>query len=364
MRGAISVFVASRIAVLAVGYAALIVFGYPKAGAPVALYENELLNLPFRYDAGWYFRIASEGYTWNPADTGYQTIAFFPAFPMIVRFVMWMTGLRFVPAAMAVSLLAGVAGVVYVYRIARDRFSAEVGFAAVALLAAYPYAVFYSAPYSEPLFLCATAGAWYHFGKREWFRAVLLGLVAGLTRANGCLLAVPFGLMALRERKMVPWLAAAAPGIGMLLFSGYIYRLTGYPFQWSVAHEAWGRTYAPVGQLLGQWLDLPAHFRPGAGDVYLVDWVGGIAMLGVLASTVPIYRRLGLAMALYVPLTILPPLFAGGLLSMGRITAVIFPFFIWLASAVSEEQRPSWLVAFSTTQALAAAMFFTWRPLF
>ena len=62
--------------------------------------------------------------------------------------------------------------------------------------------------------------------------------------------------------------------------------------------------------------------------------------------------------------TILPPLFFGGLLSMGRITAVIFPFFIWLATTVSERHRAAWLTAFSAGQAFAASMFFTWRPLY
>jgi hypothetical protein len=51
-------------------------------------------------------------------------------------------------------------------------------------------------------------------------------------------------------------------------------------------------------------------------------------------------------------------------MAIGRYTAVLFPIFLWLAAAVPAERRPLWVCAFASGQALVAALFFTWRPMF
>ena len=78
----------------------------------------------------------------------------------------------------------------------------------------------------------------------------------------------------------------------------------------------------------------------------------------------PIYRRYGIAFAALIPITILPPMAAGGLLSMGRVTSILFPVFLWLGGAIPPQHRKAWIGLFALLQGLAAVMFFTWRPLF
>ena len=78
----------------------------------------------------------------------------------------------------------------------------------------------------------------------------------------------------------------------------------------------------------------------------------------------PVARRFGLAFAVFILINILPPLAAGGLLSAGRFSSVLFPAFIWFGSVVPERQRPGWIAAFMALQALNAAMFYTWRQLY
>ena len=51
----------------------------------------------------------------------------------------------------------------------------------------------------------------------------------------------------------------------------------------------------------------------------------------------------------------LPPLAAGGFFSTGRVSAVLFPAFLWLASVVPARQRPAWTGSFMAVQALNAA---------
>jgi hypothetical protein len=63
-------------------------------------------------------------------------------------------------------------------------------------------------------------------------------------------------------------------------------------------------------------------------------------------------------------INILPPLAAGGFLSAGRFSSVLFPAFVWFASAVPDRHRPAWLASFMAVQAFNATLFYTWRPLY
>jgi hypothetical protein len=67
---------------------------------------------------------------------------------------------------------------------------------------------------------------------------------------------------------------------------------------------------------------------------------------------------------LLVLVDVLPGAAAGGLLSMGRLSSVAFPMFLWLSTVVAPRHRVAWMTAFASLQSLAAALFYTWRPLF
>ena len=176
-----------------------------------------------RWDAGWYVdhrrgRLQLLG---QPHRT--QTnVAFFPAYPLrgagdgrvargplgiarrpdgLVRGV-HRAAARPVAARRLAACRSGAFtwALVYLFRLARDLTdSEEAATAAVALAATYPFAFFYGAVYTEGLFLLCATAAVYHFRRRQWAWAAVAGLVAGLSRPNGCLLSVPLGLHGARR---------------------------------------------------------------------------------------------------------------------------------------------------------------------
>jgi len=89
-----------------------------------------------------------------------------------------------------------------------------------------------------------------------------------------------------------------------------------------------------------------------------------LGVIFALALTYPVFRRLGLAWGVFVLVDVVPPLFAGGVLSMGRLSATLFPLFLALAAIVPRRNVPSWVAAFAVGQGLCATLFFTWRELF
>ncbi|MBM3773302.1 MAG: hypothetical protein FJW27_18830 [Acidimicrobiia bacterium] len=165
-----------------------------------------------------------------------------------------------------VSLLAFAGALVYLFRFTREVLGGDrVAQTATWLLATYPFALWYGVPYTESLFLLEAVGAFYHFRRDEYAKAGAWGLLVGLTRPNGCFLSIPLAVMA-----VAPWFpgwlrggppaespdspvsgghrpaaalahrlaAAALPGVGVLLYSAYVWQLTGNPLSWAEGHVA------------------------------------------------------------------------------------------------------------------------------
>ena len=247
------------------------------------------------------------------------------------------------------------------------------------LLASYPFALFFSAAYSEALFLLTLVGAVDHFRRNELWAAAAWGLIAGLTRPNGAFLSIVLGLMvfetaagAWRSGAPFRWsehldrlAAAATPGLGMLFFSTYILFLTGSPFQWTAQNAAWGRTYRPLDTVITDRVDYIAQYGLyGYASTQPLDMFYLASVLFILCAVWPVYRRFGLPYAALLVVNLLPPMMAGGLLSIGRVTSTLFPAFLWLAAVVPARHRTAWAVVFALLQSFAAVLFFTWRPLF
>jgi hypothetical protein len=299
-----------------------------------------------------------------------------------MRYGSLLLGRQMLWTGMAVSAIAFLWALVYLYRIGREQIGAEGALAGVTLLATYPFAVFYSAAYTEALFLLTMVGAYYHFRRDELWQASAWGLLCGLTRPNGCFLSVVLALMAIRPLWQGSWKltlpppmgwarfadrigTAAMPGLGMVAYSIFIFFLTGDPLRWTKQQIGWGRVYQGLDQLVIDRIELiDTHGLYGYATNWTTDFLYLIAVVFVLISVVPVYRRFGLPLATLLLINVIPPMLMGGLLSMGRTTSVLFPTFLWLGAAVPASHRSAWVFGFAAFQGLCAVMFYTWRPIF
>jgi hypothetical protein len=385
-RAVLPIHLVSRVGVLLVGFLAVLLVGFPpEAANRWRIYNNEFLDLPARWDTGWYLGIATEGYSYVPdsAQKYQQNIAFFPAYPMSIRYLSVLFGRQVMWTGVLISIAAFFVALTYFLRLARDLLDdEEQAVTAVTLLAMYPFAVFFSAAYTEGLFLLTLIAAVYHFHRNQLWRAAIWGVACGLTRPNGAFLSVVLALMALRQHaaaKTVPGslelrtspglitrlVAAGSPGYGMLIYSAFIYYLTGDPLMWTRQNIAWGRVYRSLDSLVADRFDFIANnglYTYAATQT--IDMFYLLAVLLCLAAVWPVYRRFGIAFAVLILITILPPMSAGGLLSMGRVTSILFPVFLWLGAAIPPQHRNAWIGLFALLQGFVAVMFFTWRPLF
>ena len=124
--------VASRVAVLVVGYLAVLTIGVVQPAAGLELSGDPLFNLPARFDAGWYGGIALDGYSFEGRFDKQQNLAFFPAMPLLMRTVGVVAGAaqptaprpmrmaRALWAGVLISLIAFAWAAHYLVRLARD----------------------------------------------------------------------------------------------------------------------------------------------------------------------------------------------------------------------------------------------------
>jgi hypothetical protein len=341
--------------------------------------SHEVTNLLARWDTYFYYTIATDGYHWDPSVFLHYNVVFFPLYPTLMRWGGAALGGHPLLAGLIVSLAAFAGALLLVYRLAAIELGEEYAWRVLLLMSTFPYALYYSAVYTESLFLLFSVGAFYAMRRGRLGWVAVCGLAAGLTRPNGFWLALPLALMALSgvrsglsrapivqprdNRDLNPTLAllvSCLPVVGVTIFSGYLQLKFGDGLAWVHGQAAWGvplmlRYGAPdPGKLPGEPLIKP---------IEVITWIGNIAAFCAAVMAIrPITRRLGLAYGAWIAVNIVPPVVAHLFISLGRFTAVLFPVFFWLAIRIPRDRLMRVAAAFAAGQAVLAVWFFLWRP--
>lgn len=191
MRAALPGWVAARVITLvALGVAALARPRWPVELPPTERFARGGL---LGWDADWYRRIALGGYDGVPE----QGLRFFPLLPEVARIVGFGTsvGVGIALLALANGPALGVGALAS--RLTRmEGGDADLGRLAATLVALAPPAFVLVMGYTEAIALCALLGGIVAARRGTWWAAAGCGLVAGLARPTGVLLAVPLAVLA------------------------------------------------------------------------------------------------------------------------------------------------------------------------
>lgn len=367
----------TRLPVLLLGALAVTIVGTVPPPAAEALWRvssHELTNMLARWDTFFYYSIATDGYSWNPAVFRHENVVFFPLYPMLMRWGGALLGGHQLLAGLIVSLTAFAGALVLLYRLAILDVGEEHAWRVILLVSTFPYALYYSAVYTESLFLFLTVGAFYAMRRGHLGWVALCGLATGLTRPNGFWLALPLACLAMRPpdrdapdasarprvRLLFALFVACAPLVGVTLFSSYLHLRFGDALAWVHGQAAWG---VPI--LLRRGAPDPIKL-PGEAPIKVIEvitWIGNIAAFGAAAAAIrPIAKRFGVAYGAWIAVNIFPPVVAHLFMSLGRFTSVLFPVFFWLAIRIPRDRVMRVAGAFAACQAVLAIWFFLWRP--
>ena len=279
---------------------------------------GNVLAAPFvRWDSIHYLEIARHGYT-NTADT-----SFFPLYPLLTRGLSAIIGSDAV-AGVLISLVAFAIALSLVYRLTQRELDRPAAQAVVLLLAFAPLSFFFSAVYTESLFLALSVGAVYSARCERWGCAAALVAAAALTRNTGILLIAPVGLMYLgRHGLKARGLLLVMPSVVAL--AGFLFYLHGLGYGWLAplkSEAAYGRQmigplagldHAVSGALSRGYLPVAHGYRivaPRASGLFLPG-IEDLILLAVLGLSVLLllgaWRELPTPYFVYAPL-VLPDL--------------------------------------------------------
>lgn len=214
-------------------------------------HPNVVLDSLIHWDAGWFLRIAGQGYDFDSAP-------FFPMFPLLIRLLTFVTD-NGVVAGFLVSNTALFIACFLLYRLVREDHGEEIAATTVFVMLFFPTAIFFSSIYSESPFLAFSLGAFYFARRERWLPAAVLGACAALTRNVGVVLF--FALLYLQYKdngcrlslkKAFPLLLIPA---SLSVFMLILWKYAGDPlaFAHSLNSEYWGYRhfeYPGAGQLL------------------------------------------------------------------------------------------------------------------
>lgn len=312
---------------------------------------NVLAAPAVRWDSIHYLGIAQHGYT-----TASATV-FFPVYPALMRAAGYLIGSD-VAAGVVVSMAALVVALVLLHRLTTLELGSRAADVTVALLAFAPLSLFFSAVYTESLFLALSVGSCYAARRGRWKLACVLGGVAAATRVTGVGLAIPLAIMRLKERRGLDraaiWLLAVPAGLASYLvfvgakgygflspFTGQIgtghgHRMTGPldTFVSAVQAAATGLQSLPSQPIYTPSIGGP--FSAGAESVVLF-----VVLAVAAAALVAAFRRLPLAYGVYALAVLLvciwSPVSGQPLKSLDRYTLTIFP--LWMAAGAWMAER-------------------------
>jgi hypothetical protein len=437
----------SRLLVWAAGAGTVAAFGFGRARnafdptgttSGFGRLADILIAPAARWDSAWYVVIARFGYRPDLAPFTSPRTAYFPVYPLGIRTIGWL-GLPLVAAGVLLSLAAFAVALYGIHRLttlelsrrrakldarlpgrhgagAPDREGAgglDTGGAtlraregarlAVLVTAFSPMAFFFSAVYSESVFLALSVGVFLTARRGRWAWAGVLGALAGATRSTGLVLALPALLIYLygpredrppdgagggwlrpryRVRRDLLWLALLPAGAAA--YAAWLGLAGGDPLSPFHAESAWNRHF--VGPFVGAWDGLQAGFDGArqllsfqtehvyfrlAGGNPLVAGGHNLLNLAFLLAAIPavvgVFRRLPVAYGAYalaaVALPLSYPVAPEPLMSIPRYLVVLFPLSMWLACWLLERPRlqPVALVLGSGLMMLASWQFATWH---
>ncbi|MDQ6764549.1 MAG: glycosyltransferase family 39 protein [Verrucomicrobiota bacterium] len=342
-------------------------------GATVPVEDRPLSDSPLfvnifaRWDAGWYFSLARDGYSFVPGKQ--SNTAFFPIYPLLIHAVhsVWPgeSNGSWMASGIVASHAALLAGVIYLFLLVRMEFDREIASRTVFYLLIFPTTLFFSAVYSEATFLAVSVAALYYARKQSWWLAGLFGGVAVLTRSQGIVLGAPLAFEYFRQRNFdirkvrLNVLALGFVPLALVGFLLYMRAHTGNAFATRDAQFVWAGTTAG---LTPQWQTF-INFCRGpiaihGGPRSLVDVIfTGIATVLTIAAAMRLPSIYGIYAAAFLLFTTAWGSFSG----MSRYTLVLFPAFMILALAGKNKVFDRSYVALATGfAALFMILFAHW----
>jgi len=359
-------FISSRLVLLLVGLLAPIVRGsdiYPIRVTVERAWQftpYRLLDMWARWDTGWYYSIAANGYVQTEAGTA-SNLAFFPLYPYLIRasnfflldFREHRTTFTFI--GVVISNLAFLGALLILAKILKHlKFNDGFTRNAIWVVLIFPLSFFFSTLLTESILLFLVLAVLWSCIKRNWLLCAVAASLAMVTRPLGQIVIIPIAISYLMQNKgKIHWKEILPFALVPLTFFGYIwslYLISGDWFAILNVHSAWSHQSS----LPWQTLFHVDPYRPTFSYLNIC-----IVTIMMLLCVIYIWKYPLKEWGIWGLLMITIPLFLGVSNSLGRYALMAFPAFIALNDLL--ENKPElrrWVEMVMI--ALQALLFIGW----
>jgi hypothetical protein len=346
IREALFVFLLTRILIfvvlICVPYVKIVPPNDPYISLENAQIARQLRRTFAQADVNHYMGISQEGYGREPFDVNSrrsQTFAFFPLLPMLLWVLRQVTNDSMLWGAALCNLFFFLA-LVLLYRLTMAfGYSDTIARRTIFYVAAFPVSYFFSAPFTESLFVFLTVASFYAAKRERWWLAGTIGMFASSARLTGVLLLPALLVLSWQMYRSVQIrkiLGLFLIPVGLFAYMFYSWRLSGDALAFLHASAAWGRK--PSAFILGPLFSYLVHpYEIVAG--WHFNLLNACCALLCFFAIYVLVRRREWALSLYTFMSVLVPLSTGVLQSLERYTMGFFPVFIALAVAVKSERQ-------------------------
>ena len=283
------------------------------------------------------------------SQKGYQEFeqAFFPLYPLIIRFIYQLTHLDRIIIGLLISNLAFIAGL----HLLTKYFNKQKNIHWLILfILAFPTSYYFGALYTESLFFLLVIASLFFLKKDNWLLVFIFSFLASLTRLQGILLLIPLGIKLIpglkntinKSRDLNKLLTLLGPILGIgcyMIFLGYRF---GQPLMFLTSHRVFGQSrvnrFIPLPQVYYRYLKIIitanhdfAYYR---AIFEVVSFTIVAAVLFYLLYQ--LYKKGKIlssqsGLVLFSIAYLLMPTVSGTFLSMPRMVIIALPFFLFLA---------------------------------
>lgn len=298
------------------------------------------------WDCGWYLAIADHGYQPQATDhpLGEANWAFFPLFPLLARAAGWATGWGGLAGLLLVANVAFVVGLCVLYLHLRGRLPVDAARFVVVALAFSPYSLYFSAPYTESLYLMLMVCVMHCAHQGSWVWAGLFAAALSATRNLGVFIVVPMAWMAWQQfgwRALLrlergterAWLGLALVPLGLFTFMAFLHHHMGDALAFKNVQVAWGGSLGNPFDVIGQAFESGRPYE---------QYCAAAACLGLLLGLILLARGwqpegLILIIGVLIPTAV-------RVWSAPRYAFALYPVFVALGVLTQASPRLRWLV--------------------
>ncbi|MBK5287231.1 MAG: hypothetical protein JJE46_02070 [Acidimicrobiia bacterium] len=298
------------------------------------------------WDGAFYADIAHYGYAALPT----AALRFFPLTALLGRGIGF-TGLGpRIGVVVGANIAALVATVLLYSLVRREGYDDTIATRSVWLFSLGPAAFVLALGYAEAGFLACAIGIVFLMRDRRWWSVIPLGILAGLSRPGGFVVAVPIVVEAFLTVRTMPVraragqaAAAVSPFVGTALYLGWVHHRFGdgwLPFSIQTRASLKGSFTNPISSISGA-LDGMVHGRTVGTGLHVV-WMAVAVTLVVLGA-----RRLPAAYTWFSAASLASAVTSSNLDSFERYALGAFPLVIVLALLLTDRRAARAVIALS-----------------